>query len=365
MVARRWNCLVGLGAVVLLLAGTRMDAAQGPASSQPTAEPQPQDGIETVLQAFDRHPVVAIGELHGNEQIHDFLLKLIRDDRLPAKTRTVLVEFGNARYQKVLDRYLRGDSVPASEVARVWQNTSQLMVWDSPVYERFFNAAREINRSRPSKRQLRVILADPPIKWERVQSAEAFSAAFTPHGGEEARDRYPARLLAKQVLRKRHTALVIMGVMHVLHRQSAFGSAGIVELVEKQRPGSTFVMVPHQGFPRNPPTYEPRIAAWKPGTAAGLKGTWLGELRMDVVFPWLESDESQLPRFQEMADALLYLGPVTGLTTAGARLSVYEDDAYLRELERRDRIATGGYYASILAQIRQRIMQKRMPPVSP
>src|SRR5688572_1661052 len=268
MPARRQSCFFCVVMMMALLtaAGGVGARSVGPDQSAFVADLQPQDGIEMVLQAFDRYPVVALGELHGSEQVHDFLLKLVRDNRLPVKTRTIVVEFGSARYQKLIDRYLRGEPVAPSEVARVWRNTSQLMVWDSPVYERFFATVREVNHTRPRSRRLRVLLADPPIDWERIHSAEDFSAAFTRHGGDEARDRHPARLLAERVLKKGETALVVMGVMHVLHRQSALGSVGMVELVEKQRPGSAFVMVPHHGFPRDPPGYEPRLSMWTPGT---------------------------------------------------------------------------------------------------
>ena len=130
--------------------------------------------IPAILDAFHHHRVVALDECdHGSEQSHAFRLELIRDTRFASRVQDIVVEFGNARYQDVMDRFVRGDEVPDHVLRQVWQNTTNATpVWDVPIYEEFFRAVREVNAPRPRARQVRVLLGDPPIDWDRVRTSE-------------------------------------------------------------------------------------------------------------------------------------------------------------------------------------------------
>lgn len=83
--------------------------------AQETATPRPAVPIEpiaAIIDAFRTHNVVALGEPHGNEQGHAFRLALIRDPRFAATVNDIVVECGNARYQDLMDRFIRGEDVP-------------------------------------------------------------------------------------------------------------------------------------------------------------------------------------------------------------------------------------------------------------
>ena len=126
-----------LGLAVLLAAGL------------PAADP-PAVGVDAVLDALRGHPVVALGDNHGNEQVHALRLALIRDPRFQALVNDIVVEFGTARYQDVMDRFVRGEEVPYPALRRVWQDTTQPEYeWDLPIYEEFFRAVRKVNESAP------------------------------------------------------------------------------------------------------------------------------------------------------------------------------------------------------------------------
>jgi hypothetical protein len=72
-----------------------------------------------------------------------------------------------------MDRLVRGDDVPNELLRRVWQDTTQLFTtFDIPIYEQFFRAVRVLNAALPRSRQLRVLLGDPPMDWDRVTSAD-------------------------------------------------------------------------------------------------------------------------------------------------------------------------------------------------
>lgn len=147
----------------------------------PTAKevlPKPAVAVEpigAIVQAFRSQAIVALGnvEFSGNEQSHNFQLSLIRDSSFTASVNDIVVEFGNARYQDVMDRFVRGEDVPYDSLRRAWQNTTQVeWEWDLPIYEDFFRTVRAVNDSLPRARQLRVLLADPPIDWDSVHTLD-------------------------------------------------------------------------------------------------------------------------------------------------------------------------------------------------
>ena len=128
------------------------------------------DPIATIIEAFQTHPIVAVGEgPHGNLQGHAFRLALIRDARFAASVQNVVVESGNALYQALMDRFTSGEDVPSSLLRAVWQDTTQNSpVWDRPIYEELFREIRARNRDLPEERRLRVLLGDPPVDWTKV-----------------------------------------------------------------------------------------------------------------------------------------------------------------------------------------------------
>ena len=48
----------------------------------------------------------------------------MRDRRFSETVNDIVVEFGSARYQEVMDRFQRGDEVPPRELEQVWQNVT-------------------------------------------------------------------------------------------------------------------------------------------------------------------------------------------------------------------------------------------------
>jgi uncharacterized iron-regulated protein len=94
----------------------------------------------TVLEAFTRHRLVGIGESHDLQDHHDAVQMLLTDPRLPEMVDDIVVEFGNARYQDTMDRFITGQPVADAELRTVWRNTTQSphQTWDAPVYEQFY-----------------------------------------------------------------------------------------------------------------------------------------------------------------------------------------------------------------------------------
>src|SRR6476660_213961 len=119
--------------------GGASSAAGQPASPQPAV---PVEAISAILDAFQSHPIVALGEgPHGNEQGHACRLALIRDPRFATTVNDIVVEFGSGRYQGLMDRFVNGAEVSDDELRHVWQDTTSVTAAsDRPIYEEFFRA---------------------------------------------------------------------------------------------------------------------------------------------------------------------------------------------------------------------------------
>jgi len=132
---------------------------------------RPQPAVDLILSAFDSHPLVALsdGAGHGQLDTRDFFATLIRDRRFSRTVRNIVVEFGNARHQSVMDRYVSGEAVTRGALRHVWEDTTQVSgIWSLPMYERMFADVRSVNATLPPSLRLRVLLGDPPIDWRTV-----------------------------------------------------------------------------------------------------------------------------------------------------------------------------------------------------
>jgi hypothetical protein len=148
--------------ILFLLATTARLAPAGPDAGRPAA---PVNAIDGILAAFESHTIMALPDSHGSNQAHAFLLSLIRDPRFVQTVDDIVVEFGNARYQDVADRFLRGEEVRYESLRLVWRNHTQPSISaDFTHYEDFFRAVRAVNAATAGRRTLRVLLGDPPIE---------------------------------------------------------------------------------------------------------------------------------------------------------------------------------------------------------
>ena len=174
----------GLLATLLLVTPGAVRAAAGQAPPGPATPFEP---LAAILLAFERHAIVALGDPRGNEQAHEFRLSLIRDPRFAETVDDIVVEWGNAVYQDVVDRFVDGDDVSEAELRQVWRNTTQPGQGnDRPITEAFFRAVREVNAALPPERRLRVLLGDPlstGARWRAARTTRSGSSSATPTRG--------------------------------------------------------------------------------------------------------------------------------------------------------------------------------------
>src|SRR5262245_52004169 len=96
-------------------------------------KPRPEKAVEGIIELFDRFPIIALGEMLWNRTQHDFIVSLIEHPSFPNKVNDIVVEFGSARYQNIMDKYIAGETVSHQELRQAWRNTTQpTTVWDVP-----------------------------------------------------------------------------------------------------------------------------------------------------------------------------------------------------------------------------------------
>ena len=335
---------------------TSIAGAQTPTPPAPTVRP----AIDGILAAFEKHPLVGLGDMHGMAQQEDFFVTLIRDPRFAKEVGNVVVEFGTATHQDILDRYINGGNVSYAELRSVW---SDVVGWVPTVtglgYVNFFVQVRTTNLSLPPEQRVRVWLGEPVIDWSKVGTWDDFIPAMS------QRDSYPATIIKREILAKGKKALVIYGGGHFTNPDmpANFGPKVLQTLVEEDYPKAFFIVLPYWGFVEKAcsAAFEQTYRDWptpalafpvrgstiaeslrKPGCHAAPPGPTfsmpnkteaeLAEIRAKVAI----ADENMLSGMN--SDALLYLGPAATLTRTPQEPSIYLDAAYRAEINRRNQI---------------------------
>jgi hypothetical protein len=307
------------------------------------AEPKPQNALKFILDVLRRFPLVAIGDRHGLQELHDFLTALLFHPDLPNQLTDVVVEFGNARHQELADRFvLECRPVADTELQQIWRHTvGGGVLWDAPAYGQFFRTVRAVNWQREPGRRLRVLLGDPPSDPGKVRAAVDKELILEL---VRQRDAHYAGLVEREVLAKGRRALLFAGSGHLLRGvQDNFKQPNAATLLEKQHRGKLFVVDP---LILPPGTHSKgllhRVQAittiWKRPSSAALEGTWLGALT-ESSRPWVNSMayraiDPAATRYGAQADAVLYLGPGEFLTASRADPAIYRMGEYPAELRR-------------------------------
>lgn len=319
----------------------------------------------TLLGVFDKVDVIALGEAHRRKQDSDLRIALVRHPDFPKKARNIIVEFANSRFQPILDRYIGGENVPLAELQSVWRDTTQVGVWDSPMYAQFLAAVREVNLKLSDTQRLRVLAGDPPIDWINIRDRHSYERVMV------RRDDHPASIVRSQVLAKGQKALLIYGSGHL------YRTGGITKAVQDTHPGKLFVVGVMGG---NNPVYEQFDKALSSSgrpVLVSLRGTPFGsfsanaflggelkavqglsrrsprETRQNVLSPGTQgaskSHLQEVPPFQpnatlaDVEDACVYLG---GTAAVDDRVepdsTIYNNPQYQAEIDRRRRIIAAG-----------------------
>ncbi|HTT18659.1 MAG TPA: hypothetical protein VMG82_06935 [Candidatus Sulfotelmatobacter sp.] len=295
-------------------------ASQCPVPTNPT----PRNASAAVLQAFETHDIVMLGEIHWNKQEYAWLQSLVASPDFADRVDDVVMEFGNSLYQKSVDLYIAGEAVPIEEVRRAWRNT--LGLGDPPpIYGDLYKKVRETNMRRHGTHQMRLLCGDPYIDWDKVKTKEDVGP-FLGH-----RDQWYAQVVKEEVLAKHHHAFLIAGSAHFLREQGN----GNIEPELRRAGAKTFLILAGTNAVGSYDDLDKRFDSWPAPSIALLNGNWVGELRaIPVISGGTEGLDSAL-KLKDAADALLYLGPRDSLVSVEAVREEVDGTPYGKELLRR------------------------------
>ena len=319
----------------------------------PLRTPPMEDAASAMIQLFQTHDIVMFGEVHNSEQEYEWLCKLVKTPGFADHVNDIVVEFGNALYQKTADRYVAGEDVPFEEVQEAWRN----MVADtepvSPVYGWLYKAVREANMEHPGKRRIRLLMGSPPGDWRKIKN----SADLAPYEGE--REQWYAQVVKREVLAKHRRALLIMGAGHFLrgheealqyelaaqhHRTMPLDKAhlgpGYIERELRAAGAHPYLVVFGTNVIDNRGDVDRRFDAWSAPVIAQLPGSWVGTLPAQPVITGGHAPAIPFT-LADQADALLYVAPCNALRTVYLSHAELDGTAYEREMIRRDIIQLG------------------------
>jgi hypothetical protein len=288
------------------------------------------------VQAFRTHRLVGLGEVHNLQEHHDALGRLLSDPRLPGVVDDIVVEFGDAFYQPMMDKFIiDGQPVNNADLRLAWRNTtvSPLSIWDEPVYEQFFRTVRAANWALPPGRRMRVLLGDPPIDWPKITKGSQV-------GGWGSRDAYAASVVQAQVLRKSRRALLCYGGAHLFHSVPKVRlRPNLVSLLQQRTGERAYVIADLVLFAGDPGGLARKLSAYPKDTVIPAARTWLGSfdagLFAQLTFRTGGNPLCGVP-LRSIIDAGLYVGQPADLTQSYWNPAIFLDPAYWAELQRRN-----------------------------
>jgi hypothetical protein len=254
----------------------------------------------------------------------------------------------------------------------VWRNSTQLMLWDSPLYEELIETIRDANRRLPPGHKMRVLASDPPIDWDAVNTPSDFPRSYG------YRDWQTTEVIEREVLTRNHRALVIIGTAHIGRTSPRADSAPVPaereslgEALARKHPRTAYVV--HTVVGSVSPELETIVRDLAaPNTLIPIAGTSLAKQNSGLLFgksitlfrnvnghrTAVTLNADAMPPLGDVIDAILYLGPYSHEILPEA--SVYLDDPkYLAEIRRRIVILTQVYGGDFWSDELNAIMKRR------
>lgn len=287
--------------------------------------------LEGVLALFEEAPLVGLAEKHGIEQGAAFVEDLVRHPGFAGRVQTIAIELGNALHQDIADAYIAGDEVAPEELRRIWLDVVGAGPWGvrQPIYPRFFETVREVNRGLPPERRVRVVLGDPPLDWRTATREAVYEAA-------SSRDAHLADVTSR-ALTGGGRVLLLAGDFHLFRRHlddriPVHRAGNVIQLLEARQPGSTRVVgaLGASARPDAPPiaamaALQARLAASPFPSLLRASDPWLGALPAAAVYGAhvIAMDEQGVAydpalcstrTLGELCDYYLYFGPNASLT---------------------------------------------------
>ena len=303
------------------------------------------DAIAGLAKVYDSHPLIFMGEWHRNAQQHVFLRELISDPRFLCRTDDIVIESGNARLQPLADAWASGKDVSEADLVSMYRETQVPFVWNAPMYRQFYETVRDVNMRHVCPHPVRLLLGDPSFDWAKIENAEDLKKV-------QDRDEAYADVIDREVLAKKHRALLISGIPHALRKlppatsaDDGFTGPTVAQIIEQKHPGAMFVVA----LVTTPAAAE-TMQMPPPPSFRIVRGSALAKINFALIAPatkatpviingkheWKLDGTQAWPPMGEFIDGVLYLGGDE--TRVFPSPSTYLEPTYQKELRRRMRI---------------------------
>lgn len=286
---------------------------------------RPAAALQWLLGAIKVNPLVGLGEMHGSASQHYLIRQLVSHPDFAADD--LVIEFGNALYQDVLDAYISGEDISIERLRQVWRNTTQspINTWEDPIYAQLLATVREANGAGG---RLRVLAGDPPVDWGKVEKVEDWFAFLT------NRDSHYVSVVEREVLGHGRRALLLIGGMHLLRTEPLGVGARFPHMP---------IIMPHGGYGALNEEVETVMRDWPVPSISPVAGTPLARFTMAHLNSQVFDHEGKPARFppwrwEQLFDYYLYLGPRATLRRSALATS-YEPE-FQAELQRRRKITS-------------------------
>jgi hypothetical protein len=340
--------------------------------SLPPAQPKLENATTAVLQTFHTHNIVMFGEAHGGKQEYEWLCRLVNAPGFADRVDDIVVEFGNARYQDIVDRYVAGENVPFNQVQKAWRNMVASVPPVSPVYGWFYRAVREANLKHRGRHQIRLLMGSPPADWDKIKTA----SDLAPYEAE--REQWYAQVVKDEVLAKHHRALLIMGAGHFLrgraqalqdelliqqHRpvpplNTAQLDPGYIERQLRDAGADPYLVVLGSNVIDDRGDVDKRFDSWPTPVIVSLSGNWVGDLPTQPVVSDGRAPTTPLILADE-ADAMLYVAPCSAMQEVFPSRADVDGTSYGQEVARRDMIFVGHTINFLYGEVPQCVQPQR------
>lgn len=129
---------------------------------------------DSLAARFDDHQFVFIGSTHGDLKIEEFLMCLVSRPAFTQRVTDILAEPVSSGHQGLVDRYLLAlEPIPEDSLTPIWFDTDAPTLWTTlPQVRRFLDVLREVNRTLPPARRVRLVGGNEGIDWSRVRVPE-------------------------------------------------------------------------------------------------------------------------------------------------------------------------------------------------
>ena len=318
------------------------------------AEPKPEDATRAMIRLLGHHDIVMFGEIHSSKLEYEWLCKLVKAPGFADHVDDIVVEFGNALYQKSVDRYIAGEDVSFDEVQKAWRNMIVSIPPVSPMYGWFYRSVREANLQSPSKHRIRLLMGSPPGDWDKIETAQDLA----PY--EAQREQWYLHVVKDEVLARHHRALLIMGAMHFLRGSDQAIQDEMLEQQHKPVPpvdrgrlapgyierelraagADPYLAVMGTDVVDGRGDVDSRIESWPTPALIPVHGNWLGEMPAQPIVSGGHAPATPLT-LADQADAIIYIAPCSTLKSVNDSPAELDDTAYGKEMIRRNIIEVG------------------------